>query len=83
MLPDKSYWLIRDCIIFSFQKKYAVVQAGVYEYSILESVLMQHVIGILKADFKDDLSVLSKVMVLLFYVFCLVGLPLISYILFF
>jgi Zn-dependent protease len=83
LLPDKSYWLIRDCIIFSFQKKYAVVQAGVYEYSILESVLMQHVIGILKADFKDDLSVLSKVMVLLFYVFCLVGLPLISYILFF
>ncbi len=82
-LPDKSYWLIRDCILFSFQKKYAGIQPGVYAYSPLESVLMQHVTGVLKSRFESDLNAVQKTLFLLLYVFSLLGLPILSYILFF
>lgn len=82
-LPDKNYWLIRDCILFSFQKKYVSVKPGVYQYSILESVLVQHVSGVLKVNFENDLSGFQKAMFLLLYIFSFIGLPLLSYILFF
>lgn len=82
-LPDKSYWLIRDCILFSFQKKYAGIEPGVYQYSLLESALMQHVMSVLKVNFVDDLSTFQKVVWLLLYIFSLLGLPILSYILFF
>lgn len=82
-LPDKSYWLIRDCILFSFPKKYAGVQAGSYQYSVYESVLLQHVIAVLKTNFKTDLSAFSKVGLLLLYLFSLIGLPIAAYLLFF
>ena len=82
-LPDKSYWLIRDCILFSFQKKYAGIEPGVYQYSLLESALMQHVMGVLKVNFVDDLSTIQKVVWLLLYIFSLLGMPILSYILFF
>lgn len=82
-LPDKSYWLIRDCVLFSFQKKYAGVQPGVYQYSPLESVLLQHVTAVLKNQFESDLNAVQKTLFLLLYIFSLLGLPILSYILFF
>jgi hypothetical protein len=82
-LPDRTYWLIRDCILFSFQKKYAIVQPGVYQYSVLEPVLMQHIIGVLKTNYLSDLSTAMKVAYLLLFIFSLLGIPILSYSLFF
>lgn len=82
-LPDKNYWIIRDCILLSFQKKYASVQAGVYQYSPMESVLLQHVSAVLKTNFNNDLNGLQKALFLLLYFFSLIGLPIVSYLLFF
>lgn len=82
-LPDKSYWLIRDCILFSFQKKYGAVQPGNYQYSAYEPVLMQHIISLLKTKYSDDMSLLSRIMYLILFLFFLIGIPLLSYLLFF
>lgn len=82
-LPDKSYWIMRDCILFSFQKKYAGIQPGVYQYSLLESVILRHVINVLRVNYKDDLTLFQKTFWLLIYVFSLLGLPILSYIMFF
>lgn len=80
-LPDRNYWLIRDCILFSFQKKYAQVPPGKYQYSIMESILLQHVISILKTEFKDDMNSFKKVMFILLYFLFLIILPVLSVIL--
>jgi stage IV sporulation protein FB len=77
-LSNKEYWIIRDCIIFSFQKKYAVVQPGVYNYTVLEPVLMQHVSTILQPNLNYDLSVFKTILVLLVYISAIV-LPLIFF----
>lgn len=77
-LTDKEYWLIRDCIIFSFAKKYSVVQPGVYNYTVLEPVLMQHVNTILQTNLIYDLSVFKQILVLLLYISSIV-LPLIFF----
>lgn len=74
-LPDKNYWLIRDCILFSFQKKYGGVPPGQYQYSVIESMLMQHVMKVLRPVFSSDLSVFQKVLFLALYVFFLAGVP--------
>jgi hypothetical protein len=75
-LPDRSYWLIRDCILFAFQKKYAGIQPGVYQYGITEPMLIQHVRNILKTHFVSDLGVVAKFIFLLVYLFFLIGIPL-------
>lgn len=82
-LPDKSYWVIRDAVLFSYQKKFAGVPPGLYRYSELEPILVQQISSILKPDFKTDLNAISKAAFLLLYIFSLIGLPVLSYILFF
>jgi stage IV sporulation protein FB len=82
-LPDKSYWLIRDCILFSFQKKYNGVQAGVHQYSVIESILMNHVMAVLRPDFKHDLSIGGKLLFLLLYLFFTVGIPILLLIMYY
>lgn len=82
-LPDKNYWLIRDCILFSFQKKYGGVQPGQHQYSVIESMLMQHVMKVLRPVFSSDLSVFQKVLFLVLYVFFLVGIPITLFIMYY
>lgn len=82
-LPDKSYWLIRDCILFSFQKKYNGVQPGLHQYSLVEPMLMTHVMKVLRPDFKNDLSVFQKVLFLMIYVFFLIGIPITLFIMYY
>ena len=82
-LPDKSYWVIRDAVLFSYQKKFAGVPPGLYRYSELEPILVQQISAILKPDFKTDLNAFGKIAFILLYIFSLIGLPLLSYILFF
>lgn len=82
-LPDKSYWLIRDCILFSFQKKYAGVQPGRYEYTVIEPMLMAHVMKVLRPNFSNDLSVFKKVLFLLLYIFFLIGIPITLFIMYY
>lgn len=83
LLPDKSYWLIRDCILFAFAKKYNGVQPGVYQYSAAEPLLVQHVTGVLRPEFKKDMGIGSKLFFLFIYLLFLVGLPLASVLIFF
>ncbi len=82
-LPDRNYWLIRDCILFSFQRKYGAVQPGQYQYSVIEPMLMQHVMKVLRTEFSNDLSVFQKVLFLLIYVFFIIGIPLTLFIMYY
>jgi Zn-dependent protease len=66
-LPDKDYWLIRDCLIFSFPRKYGSLIPGKHEYSIIEPLLMQHINSVLKVNLRLDLNVVKRLLVLLFY----------------
>jgi stage IV sporulation protein FB len=75
-LPDRNYWLIRDCLIFSFQRKYNGVQAGVHEYSVAESILMRHVMSVLKVNFSNDLSLTQKILFFTLYLVFLLVIPL-------
>jgi len=70
-LTDKDYWLIRDCLILSFPKKYAGIIAGRHEYSIVEPVVIQQINAVLQVDLKADLSVFKRLLVLIFYFFIL------------
>lgn len=76
-LPDNSYWIIRDGIILSFNKRYAGVPAGVHKYNILEGSLMQHVISILEIPFIKDIKTFGKILMVLLYIFFMVVLPLV------
>ncbi|MBL7912122.1 MAG: hypothetical protein JNJ41_13770 [Bacteroidia bacterium] len=67
-LPDKDYWLIRDCLIMSFPKKYASIQPGKYEYTIAEPLLVQHTSAVLQVNLKSDLNVFKRILVVLFYI---------------
>jgi stage IV sporulation protein FB len=78
-LPDKDYWLIRDCIIFSFPKKYGSIPPGKYEYSPLEPVLLHHINSVLKVNLKIDLNFVKRLFVLLFYIGIFIA-PLVLYI---
>ncbi len=66
-LPDKEYWLIRDCILFAFPKKYNGIQPGHHDYSPFETILLQHVTSILKVNLKFDLKVVPIVLLILVY----------------
>jgi Zn-dependent protease len=77
-LSDKSYWLIRDCILFAFAKKYNGVPPGVHQYSVAEPLLIRHVMSILKPQFNHDMSALQKGGFLSAYLLFLVGLPVVS-----
>ena len=72
-LPNKDYWLIRDCLIMSFPKKYASVEPGKYDYSIAEPLLIQHVTAVLQVNLKLDLNLFKRILVLLFYIFVFIG----------
>jgi Zn-dependent protease len=72
-LPNKDYWLIRDCLIMSFPKKYASVEPGKYDYSIAEPLLIQHVSAVLKVNLKLDLNIFMRLLILLFYIFIFIG----------
>lgn len=67
-LPDKDYWLIRDALVFSFPKKYAGVTPGQYQYSHAEPLLIQHVNSVLQVNMANDLSLVKRIAVLLFYI---------------
>jgi Zn-dependent protease len=72
-LPNKDYWLIRDCLIMSFPKKYASVEPGKYDYSIAEPLLIQHVTAVLQVNLKLDLNIFMRLLILLFYIFIFIG----------
>jgi len=59
-LPDTNYWTIRDCILLSFNKRYAGIEAGIHQYSILEGGLIQHVVAVLKTPFETDVKLFEK-----------------------
>ena len=66
-LSDKNYWLIRDCLLFSFPKKYIGISAGKYDYTAAEPILIQHVSSVLQVNLKFYLSTFFRILVLLFY----------------
>jgi stage IV sporulation protein FB len=72
-LPDKDYWLIRDCLIFSFPKKYASLVPGKYEYSILEPLIIQHINSVLQVNLDSDLKPFHRFLVVLFYLLLFVA----------
>jgi stage IV sporulation protein FB len=72
-LPDKDYWLIRDCLVLSFPKKYAAVPAGSYQYSVVEPVIVQHINAVLQVNLIADLNLVKRLLMLLFYVAVIVG----------
>lgn len=76
-LPDKDYWIIRDCILLSFSKRYAGIQAGVQQYSPAEGSILQHVITVLKTPLIKDIGALGKIFIMLIYILFLVVIPLI------
>lgn len=74
-LPDTTYWTIRDCILLSFNKRYAGVQAGVHQYSIVEGGLIQHVVAVLKTPFIKDVKLFEKIGIIFTYILFLIVLP--------
>lgn len=74
-LPNKDYWTIRDCILLSFNKRYAGIQAGVHQYSVLEGGIIQHVVSVLKTPFIKDVKVLEKIGIIFTYILFLILLP--------
>ncbi|MEI6020146.1 MAG: site-2 protease family protein [Bacteroidota bacterium] len=77
-LSDKNYWLIRDCLLMSFPKKYRGLQAGQYEYSVYESMLIQQTKTVLQPNLKFDLGVFGKIVWMLFYLFIFIA-PIVFY----
>lgn len=77
-LSDKNYWLIRDCILFSFAKKYNGIKPGVYQYSLAEPILIQHVKGVLQTNFVADLKTLKTIIVVAIYMVSFI-IPIIIY----
>lgn len=74
-LTDTNYWLIRDCILLSFTKRYGGVQAGVHTYSIIEAGIINHVSAVLKTPFLKDVKWLEKTAIILTYVFFMIIIP--------
>jgi stage IV sporulation protein FB len=67
-LTNKEYWLIRDCILFAYPKKFAGLNPGVYQYSIIEPLMMQQVNTILQINMSNDLNALKQIVFLLLYI---------------
>jgi stage IV sporulation protein FB len=80
-LTDRVYWLIRDCILFSYPKKYPGIAPGHYDYSFAETLLLQHVNMVLQSNLHLDLGLLRKFFVLFTYLIFLVGAPIAYYLL--
>lgn len=74
-LPDKHYWSIRDCLLLAFPSTYKSVEPGVYQYSIAEGAIIQHINNILQTPFILDFKALGKVLIVLLYAFFLLVLP--------
>jgi Zn-dependent protease len=74
-LPSTNYWIIRDCILLSFNKRYANIEAGIQKYSVLEGGIIQHVISILKTPFIKDVKFLEKMGIMFTYILFLILLP--------
>ncbi len=74
-LSDRNYWIIRDCIILSFSKRYAGIQAGVQQYSVIEAGLIQHVSSVLKTPIIKDLKWFGKTFVMLLYILFFIVVP--------
>lgn len=72
-LSNKDYWLIRDCLILSFPKKYGTIPAGRHEYSPIEAVFVQHVNSVLQVNLLSDLNLLKRLLVLIFYIAIIFG----------
>lgn len=77
-LPDKDYWIIRDCILLSFPKRYNGIPAGVQQYSVIEGGLLQHVTAVIKTPIIKDLKIIGKLFMLFVFLTFLI-LPLILY----
>ncbi len=80
-LPDKDYWLIRDCLLFSFPKKYQGLSAGTHQYSQAEPLLVQHVNSVLQVNLSQDLNWFKRLLFLLFYIFITVA-PVVLFVLY-
>ena len=74
-LPDKDYWTIRDCVLLSFSKRYAGVEAGVQKYSLFEGGIIQHISSVLKTPFIKDVKTLEKIAIMFTYILFLIVLP--------
>lgn len=72
-LPDRDYWLIRDCLLFTFPRKYAGTQAGVYQYTIAEPLLIRNISSVLQTNLKADLNLFMRLLVLLLYILVFAG----------
>ena len=77
-LPDVHYWTIRDCILLSFNRRYAGIQAGVQQYSAVEGGLIQHVSSVLKPPIIKDINAFGKILVMIVYILFFLVLPLIA-----
>jgi Zn-dependent protease len=77
-ISDKNYWLIRDCLLLSFPRKYKGIAPGNYEYSIFESLLIQQTKSVLQPSLIFDLKIFGRILVMLFYVFILIA-PIVWY----
>lgn len=77
-LSDRNYWLIRDCLILSFPRKFKGLLVGRYEYSVVEPIIVQHTKSVLQPDLKFDLTVIAKIATMLFYLFVLIA-PIVWY----
>ncbi|MBS1653157.1 MAG: hypothetical protein JSU07_14215 [Bacteroidetes bacterium] len=75
-LPDKDYWIIRDCLLFSNPKKFIGIQPGRYDYSIIEPLIIQQVTSILKINVKLNLKPIAVVAIIVFYALS-IALPLV------
>lgn len=78
-LPDKDYWTIRDCILFSFSRRYNGIQPGVHQYSVIEGGLLQHVAAVIKTPIIKDLKVAGRILMLLIFLTFLM-LPILYYV---
>jgi Zn-dependent protease len=72
-LQDKDYWLIRDCLLFSFPKKYIGVNPGVYQYSLAEPLLVNHISTVLQVNLLNDLNLFKRLLILLVYILFFIG----------
>lgn len=72
-LPDKDYWLIRDCLIFSFPKKYNLLTPGNYEYGIVEPIVVQQINAVLQVNLIPDLNLFKRILMVIFYIIIFVG----------
>jgi len=77
-LPNKNYWLIRDCVLFAFAKKYQGIQPGNYQYSIVEPLIIKHINTILQINVLYDLGIIKQILILLLYI-CAFALPLLFF----